>query len=319
MAEQTGTSGTECDAVLAALARGGDGVDWAEVERHLATCALCAGGLDRLTSAIDEQFAASRSLEGNTVAAPVAQATPARVTPLPLARRRRPLWRSPRLIAVFAAAAATVAVFAGAVVIGSFSSGGTNDNSRKSVAVVQAPAGMQATPAAALGQSAATAAAVAAAATRPAAAATAGSAAAAARAAVPATAAAAAASSAAAAAAPSSGGNPLAGAAEADRRPEFVPSLEVVPNRSDHTYYSGEQIQVCLRINQPSRVHLSVLEGHSTFDLYDADSDPGSHCFPEKVGTITGQATLRVEVFYGAERVAREDFVLLPATPTPVP
>jgi len=102
----------------------------------------------------------------------------------------------------------------------------------------------------------------------------------------------------------------------ADRRPEFVPSLDVLPSRPDHTYFTGEQIQVCLRINQPSRIHLSVLEGHSTFDLYDANSDPGQHCFPEQVKAIIGRATLRVEVFYGSERVAREDFVLLPASPT---
>jgi hypothetical protein len=101
----------------------------------------------------------------------------------------------------------------------------------------------------------------------------------------------------------------------ADRRPEFVPSLDVLPSRPDHTYFAGEQIQVCLRINQPSRIHLSVLEGHTTFDLYDANSDPGQHCFPEQVKAIIGRATLRVEVFYGAERVAREDFVLLPASP----
>lgn len=105
----------------------------------------------------------------------------------------------------------------------------------------------------------------------------------------------------------------------ADRRPEFVPSLSVLPERADHTYYSGEQIQVCLRINQPSRVHLSVLVGHSTFDLYDADSDAGQHCFPEQIRKLTSRATLRVEVFYGAERVAREDFPLLPAQATPSP
>ncbi len=105
----------------------------------------------------------------------------------------------------------------------------------------------------------------------------------------------------------------------ADRRPEFVPSLEVLPARASHIYYTGEQIQVCLRINQPSRVHLSVLEGHTTFTLYDADTAPGEHCFPEQVTALAGRATLRVEVFFGAERVAREDFTLLPAGATAVP
>ncbi|HZU78254.1 MAG TPA: hypothetical protein VFA70_15910, partial [Dehalococcoidia bacterium] len=110
------------------------------------------------------------------------------------------------------------------------------------------------------------------------------------------------------------------GAVSAGRRPEFVPSLQVLPQRLDNTYFAGEQVQVCLTINQPSRVRLSVLEGNTTFPLYDAETAPGSHCFPERItSSLRTRATLRVEVYFGTERVAREDIALLPATPTPAP
>jgi hypothetical protein len=332
----------ECTTALRALARGGGETDWDAVDRHLASCERCATGFERLTAAIDEQFAASGSLDGadeQTDVTPSGRIVVEAPAPLPFRPpRRRRLWSSPRTLAVLLAAAATMAVFAGAVVLGSLSSGSPSRSASKSVAKQNAEdrgvaSGSVASGGVAQQQPAVVAAQAAQAGTAatgaPAAAAApagtsfgqapAASAAAAARPATPAALAAAAATRA-ATAAPSSAGNPLVGVAEADRRPEFVPSLEVLPDRPDHTYFSGEQIQVCLSINQPSRIHLSVLEGQTTFDLYDADSDPGRHCFPEKVGTIRGRATLRVEVFYGNERVAREDFPLLPAaTPTPVP
>jgi hypothetical protein len=249
MAEPGGQSDGACAQTLTALAGGGAGVDWDAVEQHLAACDSCAAGLDRFTAAIQEQFAASRSLDpfdgprvaAGSVAHESGQGTEATsggivAFPRPLGtnggRTATPhRWR--RALFGLGAIAAVVVLAVGVITV-----------------------------------------------------------------------------------LPGSSGNR---SVSADRRPEFVPSLDVLPSRQSHTYYAGERIQVCLRINQPSRVHLSVLEGHATFNLYDADSDPGEHCFPEQVTAITGRATLRVEVFYGSERVAREDFILLPAGATPAP
>jgi anti-sigma factor RsiW len=226
----------ECERALAALARGGPDTEWEWVDRHLATCGSCAAGLARFTAAVEEQFAASESLQAGGT--PAARPSPSGVLAFPPAWPRR---RGGRLavlqrrgvLGTLAAVAAALLVLVGVLVVRTSSGGGS---------VV------------------------------------------------------------------------------AGRRPEFVPSLEVVPSRPDHTYYAGEQIQVCLSINQPSRVHLSVLEGQTTFDLYDADSDPGRHCFPERIADgLRSRARLRVEVFYGSQRVAREDYVLLPAAPTPSP
>ena len=230
----------QCARVRAALARGGAEIDWDGVDRHLSSCPACAAGLSRFTAAVQEQFAASRSLDVLGGAPEPFAGAPIVVFPatdtgrtVPTRSDRRRFGR--RLIAVAAAAAVAAALLFGgrALLPGSSHAPG--------------------------------------------------------------------------------GANPAA----ADRRPEFVPSLEVLPVHPGRAYYAGQQLQVCLSINQPSRIHLSVLEGHSTFDLYDADSDPGRHCFPEQVTRIRGRATLRVEVFYGAERVAREDFPILPAAPTP--
>lgn len=253
MADHNETVDAECQRVHAALARGDPATDWDRVEQHLATCPSCAAGLQRLTAAVQEQFAASRARdEAEALPLPAAATIPTSVAVLggepgdghiitfPDRRRASPPGRAaaarrlrrPRILAAVGAAAAALVVLIVALALGLGSSAGSSKVS-------------------------------------------------------------------------------------ADRRPEFVPSLDVLPARADHTYYAGEPIQVCLRINQPSRIQLSVLEGHTTFTLYDADSDPGQHCFPEQVKTIHGHATLRVEVFYGAERVAREDFVLLPAVATP--
>ncbi len=232
----------ECRRVRSAVASGSDGVDWQQCARHLATCDACAPGLARLTTAIQEQFAVSRSLEAadgvvqlgsvpGGLAAPdnAAADRSGRVIEFPLSAPVAAVRRSRytrRLLIGFGSVAAALLLLIGVVAL---LPGGSSSNK-----------------------------------------------------------------------------------VAADRRPEFVPSLEVLPARADHTYVAGEQIQVCLRINQPSRVHLSVLQGKTTFDLYDADTSPGEHCFPEQVGAIQTRATLRVDVFYGTERVAREDFVLLP-------
>lgn len=242
MTDERERDGAECERVRSALASERDEVDWDQIEQHLASCNACAPGLLRLTLAIQEQFAASRSLEaadGEQQLDSVRPGTVAlesethkgqgRLIPFSAAARDKAARRrrfSRRLLVSLGGLAAALLIVVGVVAL--------------------LPGGSR------------------------------------------------------------------GGKVTADRRPEFVPSLDVLPSRADHTYYAGEQLQVCLRINQPSRVHLSVLEGKSTFDLYDADTSPGEHCFPEQVGNIRTRATLRVDVFYGAERVARGDFVLLP-------
>src|SRR5690242_18273924 len=55
--------GGECDRVRSAIASGREGIDWLQIEQHLTSCDACARGLARLTTAIQEQFAASNSLE----------------------------------------------------------------------------------------------------------------------------------------------------------------------------------------------------------------------------------------------------------------
>ena len=57
-------SNERCDDVRAALARGGAGVDWAQVEQHLASCVACGAGLTRFAEAVGGQFAASDALYG---------------------------------------------------------------------------------------------------------------------------------------------------------------------------------------------------------------------------------------------------------------
>src|SRR5690349_16951132 len=63
MTDERERDGAECQRVRSALASGRDEVDWDQIEQHLASCNACAPGLHRLTLAIQEQFAASRSLE----------------------------------------------------------------------------------------------------------------------------------------------------------------------------------------------------------------------------------------------------------------
>src|SRR5579884_3499547 len=101
-------NGITCQNALAALAHGGAATDWEAVERHLAGCADCAAGLERLTAAIDEQFAASDVLaepaaqrEGR---APLAAPESAgRVLRLPARGARRRPWRR---VALFGGAVA---------------------------------------------------------------------------------------------------------------------------------------------------------------------------------------------------------------------
>jgi hypothetical protein len=248
-----GTTGQqpECSAALTALARGGEGVDWQRVELHLSTCPSCAAGLDRFTTAVNEQFAASRLLlavEDDTPdpAAPDTSTAAATedggdggrllIFPTPAAEQRRPAVARGRRLFIWAgaAAAALIVLVAAGAVVGRSGSGGAKR-------------------------------------------------------------------------------------AVADRRPGFVPILDVLPQRSDNTYHNGELIQVHLGINQPSRVVLSVLEGHNTTTLLDIDQDPGERYIPYRVVNLRQRATLRVEVFVGLERVARKDVTLQPAAATPVP
>ncbi len=254
-----------CSRTLAALAGGGADVDWQEVERHLAACDACTAGLDRFTAAVDEQFAASRSLDALELPATTDGASVGSG-----ALRRSPEIRQ-------AARATPDSAAAGSGAVGSDSDRIVVFPSRTAASAPSRPASARMVRRVLFGLGAVAAVVLLAIGI--------------------------------VALLPGSRGSR---SVSADRRPEFVPSLEVLPARASHIYYGGEQIQVCLRINQPSRVHLSVLKGHATFDLYDADTSPGEHCFPEQVGAIQTRATLRVDVFYGAERVAREDFVLLP-------
>lgn len=243
-----------CGDALAALARGGDAVDWEAVDRHLATCAACAGGLARFTAAIDEQFSASRSLAllADTAAIPaasvearpagrgVAETIPASASdpiafPSAAARvqRRRRLW--PRLLVAAGAAAAAIVLLSGAFVLRS----GKN--------------------------------------------------------------------------------TPAGETTVAEFRPEFVQSVSVTPERPNQTYRPGELVTICIHTLQPERVVLSVLEGHTTFKLLDTNAGAGEQCYPYRVAALRGRATLRLEAFFGQERVAREDVTLLPAESTPAP
>ncbi|HLZ69502.1 MAG TPA: hypothetical protein VKV26_06260 [Dehalococcoidia bacterium] len=214
-----------CDAVLAALARGGAETDWQQIDRHLTTCAACAAGLARFTDAVAEQFAASDLLAA-LIAFPDAAA---RET------RRRRLW--PRVAGAAAAAVAAVALLGGVFVLRS-GRGGTGGSS-----------------------------------------------------------------------------------AVAERLPQYVSKLYVLPQRANATYYNGDRVQVCLNVNQPSHVLLEVLEGHTTTTLLDTDADASTsdRCFPYTVTALRGRATLRLEAFYGPTRIAREEVTLLPAPPTPAP
>lgn len=107
--------------------------------------------------------------------------------------------------------------------------------------------------------------------------------------------------------------------AVAERLPQYVSKLYVLPPRPDNTYVNGDEIQVCINVNQPSRVVLEILEGHTTTTLLDTDADASTsdRCFPYRVAALRSRATLRLEAFYGPTRIAREDVTLLPATPTP--
>jgi hypothetical protein len=243
-------SDLDCSATLAALARGGADVDWARVELHLQTCPDCAAGLDRFTTAIEEQFAASRLLiapdeEAPEVAGPAVTAPASEnggrvlAFPTPAPARRRPERRLPhlrgRLLPWMGAAAAALVVLVAVGLLATRSGSGS--------------------------------------ATR----------------------------------------------AVADRRAEFVPILEVLPERPDHTYHDGDLIQVHIGINQPSRIVLSVLEGHATTKLLDVDADKGERYVPYRIANLRQRATLRIDVYYGQQRVAREEVTLLPAASTPAP
>jgi hypothetical protein len=107
--------------------------------------------------------------------------------------------------------------------------------------------------------------------------------------------------------------------AVAERLPQYVSKLYVLPPRPDNTYVNGDEIQVCINVNQPSRVLLEILEGHTTTTLLDTDADPSTsdRCFPYRVAALRSRATLRLEAYYGPTRIAREDVTLLPAAPTP--
>ena len=63
MTDETERGDADCDRVRAAMTSGKEGVDWQQIEQHLATCDACAPGLARLTEAIQQQFAASRLLD----------------------------------------------------------------------------------------------------------------------------------------------------------------------------------------------------------------------------------------------------------------
>ena len=99
----------QCEATLAALARGGAELDWEQIELHLSTCASCGAGLARFTAAVVEQFAASDLLDGLESAGPM-PAGPPIAFPNAAAReerRRRRLW--PRFAGAAAATAAAAA------------------------------------------------------------------------------------------------------------------------------------------------------------------------------------------------------------------
>src|SRR5581483_4935459 len=100
--------------------------------------------------------------------------------------------------------------------------------------------------------------------------------------------------------------------AVAERLPQYVSKLYVLPPRADNTYVNGDEIQVCINVNQPSRVVLQVLEGHTTTTLLDTDADASTadRCFPYRVAALRSRATLRLEAYYGPTRIAREDVTL---------
>lgn len=228
-------SNERCEDVRAALARGGAGVDWTQLEQHLASCAACSAGLARFADAVAEQFAASDALDGFEELDGAASAPAPLVFPGVAARQARKRRRWPRYAGAAAAAVAAVAVLSGVFVARSGRGG--------------------------------------------------------------------------------AGGTSVV----AERLPQYVSKLYVLPPRADNTYVNGDQIQVCINVNQPSRVLLQVLEGHTTATLLDTDADASTadQCFPYRVAALRGRATLRLEAYYGPTRIAREDVTLLPVAPTP--
>ncbi len=227
----------QCEATLAALARGGAELDWEQIELHLSTCASCGAGLARFTAAVVEQFAASDLLDGLESAGPM-PAGPPIAFPNAAAReerRRRRLW--PRFAGAAAAAVAAVAVLTSIFVARSGRGG--------------------------------------------------------------------------------AGGSSVA----AERLPQYVSKLYVLPQRANDIYYNGDLVQVCINVNQPSHVLLEILEGHATTTLLDADAGASAadQCFPYRVTALHARATLRLEAFYGPTRIAREDVTLLPAPPSSSP
>lgn len=228
------TGDGRCEDVRAALAGGGAGVDWAQVEQHLSSCPACGAGLARFGEAVAEQFAASDALAGLADAEPATRPGAPIAFPDAAARRARGR-RWPRYAGAAAAAVAAVAVLSGVFVARS-GRGGAGGSS-----------------------------------------------------------------------------------AVAERLPQYVSKLYVLPERADNTYVDGDQIQVCINVNQPSRVVLEILEGHTTTTLLDTDADASTtdRCFPYRVTALRSRATLRLEAYYGPTRIAREDVTLLPAAPTP--